>query len=76
MANTGEFLGNDVKLAYNSTGSTWVELDIFTNDDSMSMSAGEAETTSHGTVNRTYIAGLLVGSFLAIKTVSRALVRG
>lgn len=63
MAATGEIIGTDVTLAYNSASTTWIELAAFTNDDAMSLSRGEAETTAHGTSARTYIAGLMDGEY-------------
>lgn len=63
MASTGEIIGNAVELAYNSASITWIALNIFTNDDALSLSTGEAETTAHGTTARTYIPGLTDGEY-------------
>lgn len=63
MAATGEIIGNALTLAYNSASTTWIELAGFANDDAMSLSLGEAETTAHGTTARTYIPGLLDGEY-------------
>lgn len=63
MAATGEILATDLTLAYNSASTTFIELAAFANDDALSLSRGDAETTAHGTGSRTYIAGLIDGEY-------------
>lgn len=58
MALSGEFLATSMLVQYEAPTSTWNDIQTFVNEDSLSSSRGEAETTGHGTTARTYIAGL------------------
>lgn len=65
MALTGEYIASDFTIGFLEPGSVsnYFDLSVYVNEDSMSLSRGEAETTGHGTTARTYIPGLKDGEY-------------
>jgi hypothetical protein len=65
MALTGEYIASDLTVGFLEPGSVtnYFDLSAYVNEDSMSLSRGEAETTGHGTTARTYIPGLKDGEY-------------
>lgn len=58
MALSGEFIASSLTIEYENPATTWNALTTVTNQGKLSLSIGEAETTSYGTTARTYIPGL------------------
>lgn len=63
MALSGEFIASSLTIEYENPTSTWNALTTVTNQGKLSMSVGEAETTSYGTTARTRIPGLADNSY-------------
>ena len=59
MALSGEFIATSMLVQYEAPTSTWNDIGTVVNEDSLSSSRGEAETTAHGTTSRTYVPGLM-----------------
>lgn len=63
MAASGEYIATDYVVEYENPSTTWNALTTYVNEDNVSQSRGEAETTGHGTTARTYIAGLVDNTY-------------
>lgn len=65
MALTGEFIASDTTVEFLEPGSVtnYFALTTYVNEDALSLTAGEVETTAHGTTSRTYIPGLKDGEY-------------
>lgn len=63
MAASGEYIATDFVVEYENPSTTWNALTTHVNEDNVSQSRGEAETTGHGTTSRTYIPGLLENTY-------------
>jgi len=60
MASTGEKIGSALTAAFLEPGSAsnWYEMGTYINGDTLDHKTGEADTTAHGTTQRTFIPGL------------------
>lgn len=60
MASTGEKIGSAYELAFLEPGSVtnYYDLTTYVNQDKLTKKTGEADTTAHSTVTKTFIPGL------------------